>query len=533
MEQVPLIEATAGDLLARNASFYPSYAAFFFDGDIYTWRDLDRMTDCAALQLLGKRITKGCHVGFWSVNHICLVVWLLAAMKIGAIPVVINYSYKTFELENVLRRARVEHLLLGEDKKGSDYWAMARQVQSACPMLRSVSRIELPQTCELSLEDTTQLARCRRLVGAEDVACITFTSGTTRVPKPVMLTYYNLVNNARQFSSRMHVEKQRGDVLMAPLPLFHSSGMTGMLFHGLVTGVPTVLHRMFRAEEALRDIQKYQVTVLMAVPSMLEMLAEYPDRTKYDLSSLRVGQSSGSAITPEKLLYVVYSLGFRHFLMGYGQTECSPLVTTTLYEDDLLRATATAGLPLPHVELRIWDLEQDKPLSAGQTGEIQVRGFNTMKGYYDLPRENEEKYTPDGWLKTTDLGYLDEEGRLHFVARSSEIIIRHGENISPAEIESVVARYSDAVLAVKVVGVPEQIVQEEIACAVQLKAGTLNTAALQTYIKSVLASYKVPKYIFQVEQFPMTATGKIDQAAVKRLAEDYAAKIKQKQEELV
>ena len=153
---------------------------------------------------------------------------------------------------------------------------------------------------------------------------MTFTSGTTKLPKPVMLSYYNLVNNARQFTARMHVERSRGDVLMAPLPLFHSSGMTGMLFHSLVTGVPTVLHRMFRAEQALRDIEAYHVSVLMAVPSMLELLADDPHRAHCDLSSLRVGQSSGASITPEKLLRIVQNLGFRHFLMGYGQTECSP-----------------------------------------------------------------------------------------------------------------------------------------------------------------------------------------------------------------
>lgn len=154
-----------------------------------------------------------------------------------------------------------------------------------------------------------------------------------------------------------------------------------------------------------------------------------------------------------------------------------------------------------------------------------------MQGYYHAEQENAEKYTADGWLKTTDLGWLDQTGRLHFAARSSEIIIRHGENISPAEIEAVAEQYSRDILTVKAVGVPEPVVQEEIACVVQTNGAVIDPDALRAYIKSVLASYKTPKYIIFVKEFPMTATGKIDQAAVKKLAADYAAAQNRKQEE--
>ena len=525
----PLLELTAAQLLRGHAAQLPDETAYIFDGQRYTWQQTEQLAEQAAMELLALDVKKNTHVALWSVNSITLVVYLLAAMKLGAVPIVINYSYRAYELCGVLQRSDAELLLLGEPKKNADYRQLAQTVQPDCPRLRQIVQLHLPSAQPLSEAQSDTLAQLEAAVTCQDTACITFTSGTTKLPKPVMLSYYNLINNARQFTARMHVERSRGDVLMAPLPLFHSSGMTGMLFHSLVTGIPTVLQRMFRAEQALRDIEAYRVSVLMAVPSMLELLADDPNRAQYDLSSLRVGQSSGASITPEKLLRIVQNLGFRHFLMGYGQTECSPLVTTTLYEDDLV--TATVGLPLPHVELRIQDPSSGAVCAADQTGEIQVRGFNTMQGYYRADRENAEKYTADGWLKTTDLGWLDKTGRLHFAARSSEIIIRHGENISPAEIEAVAGQFSRDILAVKAVGVPEPVVQEEIACVVQTNGASIDPDALRAYIKSVLASYKAPKYVVFVKEFPMTATGKIDQAAVKQLAADYAAAQKRKQEE--
>jgi len=527
METIPLIRVTTAQILKDNAQKYPEKTAYIFDDRRYSWQETDEITDKVAMYLIRCGIEKGDHVGFWSVNHIGLVFFLLAAMKIGAVPVVINYSYRVYELGNVLRRARVEYFFLGERKKNADYRAMAEQVLPHCPELKQIRELlpvlqELPGMC-FSHQERNNLQQKKERVQPDDVACITFTSGTTKVPKPVMLTHYNLINNARQFTFRMRVSPENNDVMVAPLPLFHSSGITGMLYHGLVTAITAIIHPMFRVEKALADIVRYRVSVLMAVPSMLEMLAEQAKTGSYDLSSLRVGQSSGSAITPERLLQVVSKLGIKHFLMGYGQTECSPLVTTTLYDDDLPKATASAGLPLPYVQMRIWDCKQQAECEAGQVGEIQVQGFNVMKGYFDSPEENQEKFTSDGWLKTTDLGYVDSEGRLHFVARSSEIIIRHGENISPAEIEAVARQFSNEITAVKVVGVPEPIVQEEIACLVQTNSEALDLQELRQYIKGMLASYKVPKYMLKVTELPMTATGKIDHAAVKRIAEDYAS----------
>lgn len=533
MENVPLLQETASTLMDRNTSLFPDKAAFIFDGASYTWAETAALTDRIAASMLKKGIKKGTRVGFWSMNSINLVLYIIAAAKIGAVSAVVNYSYRSFELRSVLRRADIEMLFLGENKKGSDYRTMVDEVWVDCPWLKSVwdmvDELEAVRRCwplEQALPDraAAALGTAKSVVSPDDVAAITFTSGTTKEPKPVMLTHYSIINDVNQFTHRMRVSVDNGDVLMAPLPLFHCSGLSGLLFFALVVGIPAIIHRSFIAQTALEDIEHYKVTALMAVPTMLELMIRHEDFTKFDLSSLRIVQTSGSSTSPAKLRKIKEDLGLESLLIGYGQTECSPLITTVLYDDPLETQTETVGIPFPHEEVRIWDLKHDCRLPDGQTGEIQVRGFNTMKGYYNFPEEEAKKYTADGWLKTTDAGFFDEQGYLHFSARISENIIRHGENISPAEVECVIEQYSEDILTVKVIGVPEPVVQEEVACLIQTKSGDpIDAQGLRRFVKTQLASFKVPKYVFQVDKFPMTTTGKIDQGAVKRMAADWAA----------
>lgn len=519
------VRETTSDLITKNALLYPNDTAYIFDDRAYSWTETKHITDRLVLKLLELGVEKGSHIGFWSLNTIQLVFHLLAAMEIGAVPAVVNWSYRAFEMKNVLRKADIQYMFLGEPKRGADYKAMVESVRQELPKLKAVCDIggnvtlverDLRDRPHLSAEEQEKLSVCKKLVDPEDAASITFTSGTTKVPKPVVVSHRNLICQAYLSTERQKITHQ--DIMMAPLPMFHSSGLSGTVFFALLHGTPTIIHRMFDAERVLRDIEKYRVTSLLAVPSMLELLVRCENFKKYDLSSLRVGLTSGAVISPDKLREVIRALGVKHFLMAYGQTECSPLITTTLYDDDLITVTETVGKPLPTLDVRVWDLKNDRELPTGETGEIQVRGCITMKGYYNYEEETKKKFTPDGWLKTTDAGYFDENGYLHFVARISDMIIRHGENISPAEIECVIEKFKPDILAVKVVGVHADLVQEEIAAFVQTRASKIVPEELKSFVKEYLASYKVPKYVFQLEQFPITATGKIDQGALKKMA---------------
>lgn len=537
MKEVPLVRETVNDLMTRNASVRPYSTAFIFEGREFTWKEVDEISDRIAIQMLQRGIKKGTHVGFWSLNDIDLVLALIAVMKIGAVPAVVNYSYRTYELKGVVWRAKIECLYIGEEKKGSDYWDMAETIQAEEPVLREiydlhadVQGVERTYRAGVAPSDDefADLEEKKAAVDTDDVACITFTSGTTKTPKPVMLSFYNIINDVRQFEARMRVTHD--DVLFAALPLFHSSGIAGLLFNSLVAGVPAVVNTMFHAEKALKDIELYQVTVLMVIPSMAELMVLSKEFPKRDISSLRVGLMSGAVVSPLKMRKIIGKLQLNHLLMAYGQTECSPIVSTTLYDDDLKTATETVGKPIPHIEVRIWDNETDREAPLGETGEIQVRGFNTMKGYYNYGTENVKKYTDDGWLKTTDAGYFDDQGYLYFATRISAKIIRHGENISPAEIEAVVEQFSDDIIEVKVVGVPEELVGEEIACLVQTKSERIDPDRLRAFVKQTLASFKCPKYVFQVDAFPMTETAKINEAAVKQLARNLVDELEEKDE---
>ena len=529
--EVELVEKTISEIMKSNAICIPDRTAFIFDDVRYSWKEMENITDFAAGKMQQLGIKKGTHIGFWSLNHIRLIILVLAAMKIGAVSVIINYSYKALELKNVLCKSDVEILFIGESNKNMDFMHIAGKVLADCPKLAEIIDMQKIIPCVkisnivISEDVHVNLEKAKNMVSCFDVSCITFTSGTTAVPKPVMLSQYNMINNAIHFAHRMKVSCENRDVVFAPLPMFHSSGMTGMLIFAVSCGITAVVHRKFIAEKALEDIDKYNITTLMLVPSMIEMLAANQNK-KHSTESIRVCQTSGAVISTEHLQIAVRMLGIKHFLMGYGQTECSPLITLTQYDDDLKTVSVTAGMPLEHVKIRIWDLNQNKKNDPWMTGEIQVKGFNVMIGYYNCPEENKKKFTSDGWLKTQDAGFLDDNGYLHFVTRLSDIIIRHGENISPGEIETVVKKYNEKILKVKVVGVQEKIVQEEIVCFIQAEDVVIEQEKIREYVKSILASYKVPKYVFQIDQFPLTETGKIDQNAVKVMAQDYVNMVK-------
>jgi fatty-acyl-CoA synthase len=516
MATVPLVDATIGDLMSRNAQMRPDDTAFFCGDVRYTWKVCDEVSNLMASRLLQRGITKGTHLGFWSLNDISEVLELIAAMKIGAIPAVINYSYRALELEHVIDRAKIEALMIGVEKQGADYWRTADRTLEVCPTLKSLYSISTDFCaameayrggCELPPVDALHLESAKGQVHAHDVACLTFTSGTTKDPKPVMLSYYNIVNDVMQFDARMEVTSK--DAIFADLPLFHCSGMTGLLFHAVVSGASAVVNPMFHAEEALRNIENYHLTVMMVVPSMIELMLLCPDFKQFDLSSLRVGMISGAPVSPAKMHEYIEELGLSYALNSYGQTECSPIVTTTLKTDDIDTLCGTIGKPLDHLEVRIADSMTDEELPCGTSGEIQVRGFNTMIGYFNFGDENKKKFTKDGWLKTTDAGYYDERGYLHFDRRISSTIIRHGENISPTEIEAVIEGWSRDIAEVVVCGVPDKRAGEEIACVVQTKSGKLDADALRAYVKKTLASFKCPRYVFLVKDMPKTATGKV------------------------
>lgn len=529
-----LLNVTLSDILKKNAEDYPEDIAYVFDDVSYSWKQVDQITDLIAAMMLKKNIKKGTHVGVWSVNSIQQVCIIYAAMKIGAVTTVFNYSYKYLEMKNILSYADTEYLFYGESTGSVDYLETINKVKEKLPNLKDYFSIIniFNEVVELQKSDyiierqmMEKLNKAKKLVKTEDIACMLFTSGSTQLPKGVLLSYYSILNDARILSDLMRWNKDK-DTMLIGMPIFHCSGMTCGLLLGLMVGMPTIIMRNYKPEQAMKLIEKYCVTAFNVVPSMLMLLVENEKFGSYDISSWNSGILAGSGITSDKYREFVSKVDIPHLQIGYGQTETSPLITLSDYDDDIMLKSETIGKAIPNMEVRIWDNESNCECDVNIKGEIQTKGFCTMNGYYNMHQKNLKKYTHDGWLKTGDFGYRDENDYFYFYGRISDMIVRGGENISPSEIECVIKHYSDDILDVKVIGVDvNTAVQEEITAFIIMKPGKkIDTDGLKGFVKNHIANYKAPSFVFQIDEFPMNSTGKIDLVSIKKLAKNKMAK---------
>lgn len=534
-DKMDLLNVTLTDVLKKNAENYPEDIAYIFDDVSYNWKQLDEITDIIASMMLKKNIHKGTHVGVWSINSIQQVCIMYAAMKIGAVTAVFNYSYKHLEMKSVLSYADIEYLFYGESTGSIDYLEVINKIKRNLPELKDFFSIttlfneafELQKLDDaLGLKTMEELSKAKGLVTTEDTACMLFTSGSTQLPKGVLLSYYSILNDAKVLSDLLRWNKNK-DVMLIGMPIFHCSGMTCGLLLGLMVGMPTVIMRKYKPDQAMKLIEKYHVTAFNVVPSMLMLLVQDPGFGHYNISSWNSGILAGSGITSEKYREFISKVNIPHLQIGYGQTETSPLITLSDYDDDTMLKSETIGKAIPNMEIRIWDNEANCECDANVKGEIQTKGFCIMKGYYNMPQKDLEKYTHDGWLKTDDVGYRDKNDYFYFCGRMSDMIVRGGENISPSEIECVIEHYSEDILNVKVVGVDvDTAVQEEITALIIMKPGKkIDPDGLKDFVKKHLASYKTPNFVFQLEKFPMNSTGKIDLVAIKKLAKNKITEI--------
>ena len=519
-----LLNLTLSDVLSQNATQFPKDAAYIFEGKLYTWRQIDRITDNMAIVMLEDGVRKGTHVGLWGVNSVALVCTLYAAMKIGAVPTILNYSYKAIEVQSLVSYADVEFLYYGESTGSLSYPNILAQMQKKAPLLKLCRDLtalfqDAAGKGDVGEEIRQRLEAVKSAVTTDDTACMLFTSGTTRQPKGVLLSYHSILNDARTIDELMHWDREK-DSLLSAMPIFHCSGMTCGLMLGMVLGMKVVLMRTFKAEEAMALIEKYRCTAFNVVPSMLMRMVQSPAFGQYDLSSWQSGTVSGSGMTAEQYEQLADTIGVPHLQMGYGQTETAPLITFSDFDDDLHVKANTIGISIPHMEVRIWDVQNDQEASPNRVGEIQARGFCVMQGYYKLDEENQKKFTSDGWLRTGDMGFRDGKGYFHFTSRISEMIVRGGENISPSEVECIIKHFSDDIVDVKVIGMEvDTAMQEEIVAFLKMEPGThVDGEKVSDYVKTHLASFKAPQHVWELGTFPMTGSGKIDQKALKQLA---------------
>lgn len=518
-----LREYTTTELLSRLHRQNGDGIAYFFDNQPYTWRDVDEDSDRIALALLAQSVTKGAHVGLLGVNTYAWIVFFFAVRKIGAVAVLLNASCQQRELQELLDFADISFLAVGEEKPRDqlDYRFMLQTLKKsakrfpACLYMNELLE-QIRDRAQSPVRWVRELEAAKSAASSRDTACILFTSGTTLRPKGVMLSEYGMLNNSAAICERMGWGGE--DRMLLATPFYHCSGTTAGFLLGLHTGFSSVILRYYSSEQILRSIEGYHCTCFNVVPSMLLMLMQKKELSWYDLSSFRSGTIAGSSFTPKQYREFCEVFQLERLQPAYGQTETSPLVTLASCGDTQEQKAHTIGEALPGVQLRVWDVRNNREAGLGQPGELQVKGYCVMQGYYKQPEQTAAKFTADGWLKTGDIASRDETGRFRFEGRISEMIIRGGENISPKEIEEAISLYP-GVTGVKVVGVAEDIVQEKVVALLTTDVSEFNCEKLCKKLNGQIARYKIPERFFVIPAFPMTPSGKIDQKAAAALAE--------------
>ncbi len=545
----PLLGTTIPGHLAEVAARFPGHDAVVcaHQQRHLSYAALADQVDRLARGLLGVGFTKGDRIGIWSTNNIEWLLLQLATARIGAVLVNINPAYRSRELVHALQRAEVQGLFIIPAFRSSDYVAMLVEslpeltrpaaTTLANPQLPALSRVVIydphdpdhtrrpypgfliwPEVMAAA-EQVTQatLEKASASLDRDDAINIQFTSGTTGFPKAVVLTHHNILNNAWFSARAMHFTEQ--DRLCVPVPFYHCFGMVLANLLCLSVGACLVIPcAHFDATAVMQAIAKERCTAVHGVPTMFIAMLEIPQFRTLELSSMRTGIMAGAPCPPALLQRVMNDLHCPEILIGYGETEASPLTHLTTRDDSAGRRIKSVGRNLPHQEVKVVDPGSGQTLALGDVGEICFRGYHIMQGYYGDPEATARAIDTSGWLHSGDLGSMDADGYLQISGRLKEMIIRGGENIYPREIEDFIFTHPK-VAEVAVFGVPDAYYGEQVMAWIQLHAGERVTEdEIRAFCKGNIAHFKIPAYIWFVDEFPMTVTGKLQKFRMREIA---------------
>ena len=546
-----LVQKTIGGCLKETASKIGQQTAIEFGDWTCTWSELDEVTDLLAARFMSVYdIKKGTHVGIWSQNSPAFAQGVLALYKIGAVVVVLNAANSADEMADQLDRADVEVVFYGSGARNVVFDDMIPYIRKKTPKVRYFLHIEEREAGKWLRPDSFSEASRAKLpveevrrgleeLPSETPACIIFTSGTTSKAKPVVLTHYGIVN------VNLHVQKcmrwTTDDKTVVAVSMYHGFGLNTALAGSVIVGMTMHIIPSFRTQAVWEAISEYHCTVMLGVPSMYLALVRKEGSEVYDGSSLQSGIIGGSVITTEEYKEICRRFPQAHLIPSFGMTEASTSGSFSDWDDPLRSGEVTGGAFYEDTMARVrdivtgeivgWDTAADPVVNPdgtkkrvyGLPGELELAGFNIFKEYYKMPKETADTMTEDGWLKTGDIGYFNKFDEICITGRRKEMIIRSGENISPREIEKAIIE-SGMTKQVKVVGVPNEFTQEEIAaCIVVDSDEEFDAQALLKFLKPRLSYFKIPKYIFTFRELPMTASGKVRLGELKEIAARNAA----------
>ena len=480
----------------------------------FTYADLDRLSERLARALAGRGIAKGDRVGIAMRNCPAWIVSYMAVLKAGGIATLLNGWWQAHEMEHALKLTDPA-LIIADTARGERIAAKCSQftiatlhvdlpIEQALAPLLDGSEGELPE------------------IAPEDDATILFTSGSTGEAKGALSTHRAVTTGVYVYAIGLMVLRTilEGDGRAPPqprtllnVPMFHVTGEVPVLLNSFVIGRSMVLMRKWDAEEAMRLIEKEKITYFVGVPTMSLELMNLPDRDKYDLSSLTDIAAGGAPRPVSHVERLQKTFGWAQPALGYGLTETNAVGFSNFWSNYQDKPASTGRVQEPLVNTAILG-SGDSHLPTGEVGEIGIRSAANMTGYWRDPDATRAAFTDDGYFRTGDLGYLDEDGYLFIVDRKKDIIIRGGENISPAEVEAACYGHPQVAEA-SVFGVPDERLGE-VPVAVIHPRGELAEAVLREFLEGHVAAFKVPaRFIFSADPLPKLGTGKIDRVALK------------------
>ncbi|MEN6358927.1 MAG: AMP-binding protein [Smithella sp.] len=537
------VNKTMGNVIKETAERFPDHPALIAPQFQVRFNYQELYDQCrrTARGLMALGVKRGDHVSVWTTNVPEWVYLQFALGMVGGILVTINTNYQSHELEYILQQSDSTTLFLIDQYRDTSFYDTVRKVvpkldsaepgklvSSKLPVLKNIIYIGTKENTPgmFKFSDLIKMGESiperdlddrMKSLSDDDVINMQYTSGTTGFPKGVMLTHHNIVNNARMVGDVMGMTEK--DSLLIQVPVFHCFGCVMSTLNCVYHGSAMVLLENFDAQKALEMVEREKCTAVNGVPTMFVTILHHPDFERYDLTSLRTGIMAGAPCPIETMNQVNTKMHCPEVVIAFGQTESSPVMTMTRRDDPVELRVATVGRLLPDIEGKIVDPETGLDLPPNTQGEIVTRSACIMKGYYKMPEATESAIDSDGWLHTGDLGEIDENGYFKVTGRIKDMIIRGGENIYPRELEEFLFTHPK-VQNVQVVGIADKKYGEQVLAAIHLKNGNQATAEeFIEFCKGKIARHKIPKYWEFVEDYPMTASGKIQKFKIKEAFE--------------
>ena len=493
---------TIPGLIARAAEHFPRHEALVDETTRLTFSQLADQAFEAAGALASCGVSPGDRVAIWAPNCHEWVIAALAVFNAGAVLVPVNTRFKGAEARYVLDRADVKVLFTVSNFLDTNYVAML-DAEPDIPSLQHVIDLRTDDWGEFLARDKDPSLP---MVDGDDLCAILFTSGTTGRPKGAMLTHAATVRAYDSWSTVVGLRDT--DRYLVVNPFFHSFGLNAGIIASLIKGATIIPHAVFDVDSVMARAAEERVSMLPGPPTVYQSILNHPRLAELDMSSLRLAVTGAAAVPVELIRRMRAELGFETIVTGYGLTEATGIATMCRHDDDPETIATTSGRAIPDVEVLIVD-DQGKELPRGEPGELVIRGYNVMTGYYNNDEATRAAIDADGWLHTGDVAVMDDRGYVRITDRTKDMFIVGGFNAYPAEIENMLTEHP-AVAQVAVVGVPDARMGEVgYAFVIPRVDAQLTPEELIAWARDKMANYKVPRHVEIVDALPLNASGKV------------------------